>query len=49
MYPFRAGWWYAQAEAGNVPGDKVGKFLLFRLSEIEGWLQARRRAPTTKR
>lgn len=38
-------WWYAQAEAGNVPHLKVGKYLGFRRTEIAAWLEAQRRGP----
>jgi len=38
-------WWYSQAEAGNVPHLKVGKYLRFRRTEIVAWLEAQRRGP----
>jgi predicted DNA-binding transcriptional regulator AlpA len=38
-------WWYASAEAGKIPSYKVGKYLRFRLSEIEAWLASQRRGP----
>jgi predicted DNA-binding transcriptional regulator AlpA len=35
-------WWYSRAEAGEVPSFKLGKYRLFRLSEIEKWLEQQR-------
>ena len=37
-----ASWWYTRAEAGEIPSFKLGKYRLFRLSEIEKWLEAQR-------
>lgn len=35
-------WWYAKAEAGELPSYKLGKYRRFRISEIESWLAAQR-------
>ena len=42
-----ASWWYANAEAGKVPSYKIGKYIRFKPSEIEAWLQTRRQGPET--
>ena len=36
-------WLYSQAEGGSLPHYKLGKYLRFRVSEIEAWLGAQRR------
>ena len=36
-------WWYAQVAARKVPHLKLGKYLRFRVSEVERWLEAHRR------
>ncbi len=36
-------WLYAKAAAGEIPHLKVGKYLRFRLSEVEAWLARHRR------
>jgi excisionase family DNA binding protein len=41
-------WWYARAEAGEIPSYKLGKYRRFRLSEIESWLAAQRQGPAAK-
>jgi excisionase family DNA binding protein len=33
-------------EAGKLPGFKVGRAVRFRESEIQAWLEARRRGPS---
>jgi excisionase family DNA binding protein len=38
-------WWYAQAEAGKIPSYTFGKYRLFRLAEVEAWLEAQRQGP----
>jgi len=35
-------WWYAAAERGEVPSYKVGKYRLFRLREVEEYIEAQR-------
>ena len=37
-------WVYAQAEAGKLPGYKLGKYLRFRPAEVAAWLEAHRLA-----
>jgi excisionase family DNA binding protein len=36
-------WIYAKAAAGEIPHLKVGKYLRFRLTEVEAWLAEHRR------
>jgi excisionase family DNA binding protein len=36
-------WLYTKAAAGEIPHLKVGKYLPFRLSEVEAWLAQHRR------
>ena len=36
-------WLYAKAAAGEIPHLKLGKYLRFRLSEVEAWLAQHRR------
>jgi excisionase family DNA binding protein len=36
-------WIYAKAAAGEIPHLKVGKYLRFRLTEVEAWLAQHRR------
>jgi excisionase family DNA binding protein len=38
-------WWYAKAEAGEIPSFKLGKYRRFRLDEIEAWLESQRQGP----
>jgi len=38
-------WWYAKAEAEQVPSYKIGKYRRFRLSEVSTWLEAKREGP----
>jgi excisionase family DNA binding protein len=38
-------WWYAKAEAGEIPSYKLGKYRRFRISEIEAWLEQQRQGP----
>lgn len=37
------------AEAGSMPGFKIGGRLRFRLSEVEAWLEGRRLGSETSR
>jgi excisionase family DNA binding protein len=40
----RVGWVYKHARVGHreqIPSLRVGKYLRFRIAEIEGWLKAR--------
>ncbi len=36
-------WLYTQAAAGRIPHLKLGKYLRFRISEVQAWLEAHRR------
>lgn len=36
-------WWYARTAAKEVPFYKLGKYCRFKWSEVEAWLEARRR------
>lgn len=38
-------WWYAAVAARRVPFYKVGKYVKFRRSEIQAWLEAQRQGP----
>jgi excisionase family DNA binding protein len=38
-------WWYSAAESNRVPHYRVGKYVRFKLSEVEQWLAAQRRVP----
>jgi len=38
-------WWYGQALAGTVPSYKLGKYVKFRVSEVEAWIQTQRKKP----
>ena len=38
-------WWYSRAEAGEIPSYKLGKYRLFRPSEVEKWLETQRQGP----
>jgi excisionase family DNA binding protein len=42
-------WIYAQAAAKKIPYLKCGKYLRFRWSEIELWLEAQRQGPGVER
>jgi excisionase family DNA binding protein len=42
-------WIYANAEAEKIPHLKVGKYVRFRLSEIDAWLETQRRGPRVAR
>ena len=44
-FPFPPSWIYAQVAANTIPHVKVGKYLLFRRSEILAWLETHRRGP----
>jgi predicted DNA-binding transcriptional regulator AlpA len=46
LYGLQLSWWYANAENGTVPSYKLGKYVKFRLSEVETWIQAQRKGPT---
>jgi predicted DNA-binding transcriptional regulator AlpA len=43
LYGLPLSWWYTNAENGTVPSYKLGKYVKFRLSEVEAWIQAQRR------
>jgi excisionase family DNA binding protein len=47
-YGPKASWWYAKAEAGEIPSYKLGKYRRFKFSEIEEWLAAQRQGPVAK-
>jgi excisionase family DNA binding protein len=47
-YGLKESWWYAKAEAGEIPSLKLGKYRKFRLSEVEAWIEAQRQKPTKK-
>ena len=36
-------WIYAKAETGELPSFKLGRYVRFRESEINAWLEANRR------
>ncbi len=36
-------WLYAQTAAGRIPHLKLGKYLRFRPSEVQRWLESHRR------
>jgi len=38
-------WIYANAAAGVLPHLRLGKYLKFRPSEVDAWLEAQRRGP----
>ena len=38
-------WLYLATSTGTIPHLKIGKYLKFRLSEIEAWLDLHRRGP----
>jgi len=40
-------WWYVQALTGIVPSYKLGKYVKFRVSEVEAWIQTQRKQPPT--
>jgi predicted DNA-binding transcriptional regulator AlpA len=42
-YGLPLSWWYTSAENGTVPSYKLGKYVKFRLSEVETWIQAQKR------
>jgi excisionase family DNA binding protein len=39
-------WLYSRAESGTIPHFKLGRYLRFKLSEIEPWLAAQHRGPS---
>jgi excisionase family DNA binding protein len=41
----RKSWVYKQTQARAIPFYKPGRYWLFRLSEVEAWLQERRVEP----
>ena len=46
-YGLPVSFWYTKAERGEVPSLKVGKYRLFRISEVDAWLERHRQgAPT---
>jgi len=38
-------WWYAKAEAGEIPSFRLGKYRRFKLADIERWIEAQRQGP----
>jgi len=36
-------WWYSQVSRGYVPYYKCGKYLRFKISEVDAWLEKHRR------
>jgi excisionase family DNA binding protein len=38
-------WWYAAVAAKRVPFYKIGKYVKFRRSEIQAWLEQQRQGP----
>jgi excisionase family DNA binding protein len=40
-----ASWWYAKAEAGEIPSYKLGKYRRFKPSEIAAWIESQRQGP----
>jgi excisionase family DNA binding protein len=38
-------WWYSKAESGECPSYKAGKYRLFKISEVERWLESKRQGP----
>ena len=41
-------WAYSKAEAGELPHIKLGKYLRFRVRDIEAYLAAQQRGPEAK-
>jgi excisionase family DNA binding protein len=41
-YGLPVSWFYRHAEKGRLPYYKIGKYLWFRQSELETWLEAQR-------
>ena len=35
-------WWYVKSERGEVPSYRLGKYRLFKLSEVEAWVAQQR-------
>jgi excisionase family DNA binding protein len=42
---FPQSWIYSQAAAKRIPHLKCGKYLRFRWSEVERWLESQRQGP----
>ena len=42
-------WWYAKAEAKEMPSYKIGKYRKFRISEVSSWLEQHRCGPVEVR
>jgi excisionase family DNA binding protein len=42
-------WLYAQTAANTIPHLKIGKYVRFRLGEMEAWLEQQRRGPRVER
>jgi predicted DNA-binding transcriptional regulator AlpA len=38
-------WWYTAAEGRKIPSYKIGKYLRFKLGEVEAWIAAQKREP----
>jgi excisionase family DNA binding protein len=41
-YGLPTSWFYLKAEGGVLPSYKVGKYLRFRASELDAWLEGQR-------
>ncbi len=41
-------WWYAKAEAGEIPSFKLGKYRRFKIADVEDWLERHREGPRPK-
>jgi len=44
-YCLRLSWVYTKAEEGVLPCYKMGKYLRFRQTELDAWVQAHRQTP----
>lgn len=42
-YNLPISWVYQKAERGQIPGYKLGKYVKFRASELDAWLETMRR------
>jgi excisionase family DNA binding protein len=43
-----ASWWYAAVAAQRVPFYKIGKYVKFRRSEVQAWLEQQRQGPKAR-
>jgi excisionase family DNA binding protein len=46
FFGLRKSWLYKQTQARSIPFYKVGHYCMFRLSEVEAYLQSRRVEPS---